>query len=140
MLILNGNQQGYVWKRYEDIVSPELEHIAPQTPTNGEPVANGYDPYNDEEHPEKGIVSGHYLDKIGNHLILPKSHNCQIGNVEFKGKYDTYKYTESQLEVRTIAEQCAKENGTDIKWTISCIELRRDKIVEKLMSVFSIKE
>ena len=93
-----------------------------------------------EEHPEKGIVSGHYLDKIGNHLILPKSHNCQIGNVEFKGKYDTYKYTESQLEVRTIAEQCAKENGTDIKWTISCIELRRDKIVEKLMSVFSIKE
>ena len=138
MLILNGKQQGYVWKRYEDIVSPELEHIAPIT-ENGN-VANGYDTYNDEEHPEKGIVSGHYLDTIGNHLILPKSHNCQIGNVEFKGKYDTYKHTESQLEVRAIAEKCAKENGTDIKWTIKCIELRRGKIVEKLMSIFSIKE
>lgn len=138
VLILNGAQQGYGWKHYEDIVSPELEHIAPQTATKDEPIANGYDNYDDEEHPEKGIVSGHYLDTIGNHLILPKSHNCQIGNVEFIGKYRTYTHTESQMEVRAIADQCAKENGTDIKWTIKCIELRRDKIVEKLMSIYSI--
>ena len=88
-LVANSGENGYAWKRYSEIVSPELEHIAPQTPTDGHPVANGYGDYNDVSDHENGIVSGHWLDSIGNHLILPKSHNCKIGNIPFANKHET---------------------------------------------------
>ncbi len=41
----NQGKSGYAPIRYDSIESPELEHIAPQTPTNGEPIAAGYCEY-----------------------------------------------------------------------------------------------
>lgn len=35
----NHGKNGYSLTRFDNIESPELEHIAPQTPTNGEPIA-----------------------------------------------------------------------------------------------------
>ena len=67
---------------YEEIEKPQLEHIAPQTPTKGEPIAAGYCEY-DDEFKEK------YLDCLGNYLLLSASHNCSIGNVPFADKRET---------------------------------------------------
>lgn len=134
-LIANNDQAGYGWKRFDEIVSPELEHIAPQTQPDENP-ASGYGDYEDKSAPENGIVSGHWLDSIGNHLILPKSHNCQIGNKPFKDKVDTYKHSEQQLEVGKIADERKAETGT-LCWDKVCIERRRNAIVLKLMEIYS---
>ena len=135
-LIANGVQAGYSWKHFDEIVSPELEHIAPQKPTDDSPVANGYGEYEYAEVPGEGIVSGHWMDSIGNHLILPKSHNCQIGNEPFKDKFDTYTHSEQQQEVRTIAEKRKDEMGI-LCWDKICIERRRDHITKTLMKIYS---
>lgn len=135
-LIAGAEEGGYSWQRFSDIVSPELEHIAPQTPTNDEPLANGYGAYEDADNPESGIVSGRWLDSIGNHLILPKSHNCQIGNKPFSDKFATYTHSEQQLEVRKIAEERKAITG-ELVWDKTCIEHRRDCIVNAIMGVYS---
>lgn len=134
-LVTNSGENGYAWKRYSEIVSPELEHIAPQTPTDGHPVANGYGDYDDVKNPENGIVSGHWLDSIGNHLILPKSHNCKIGNISFESKQETYTHSDQQLEVREMSRMRQAEVGR-LVWDKTCIERRRNKIVETLMKVY----
>ena len=138
-LVTNSGENGYAWKRYSEIVSPELEHIAPQTPTDGHPVANGYGDYNDVSDPENGIVSGHWLDSIGNHLILPKSHNCKIGNIPFANKHETYTHSAQQLEVREMSRIRQAEVG-QLVWDKTCIERRRNKIVEALMKVYSMNK
>lgn len=138
-LVTNSGENGYAWKRYSEIVSPELEHIAPQTPTDGHPVANGYGDYDDANDPENGIVSGHWLDSIGNHLILPKSHNCKIGNIPFANKHETYTHSAQQLEVREMSRIRQAEVGR-LVWDKTCIERRRNKIVEALMKVYSINK
>ena len=138
-LVTDGDQQGYDWKRYEEIVSPELEHIAPQTESGGNAEASGYGKYVDEEVPDDGIVSGHWLDSIGNHLILPKSHNCQVGNRDFKVKYDSYTHTESQHEVREIVDKHLGETKEPM-WTKGCIQERRDNIVKALVILFTLSK
>ena len=138
-LVTNSGENGYAWKRYSEIVSPELEHIAPQTPTDGHPVANGYGDYDDANDPENGIVSGHWLDSIGNHLILPKSHNCKIGNIPFANKHETYTHSAQQLEVREMSRIRQAVVGR-LVWDKTCIERRRNKIVEVLMKVYSINK
>ena len=135
-LIANGSQAGYGWRRFDEIVSPELEHVAPQTPTDDSPVANGYGAYEDMDVPENGIVSGHWMDSIGNHLILPKSHNCQIGNSPFEDKLKTYTHSEQQIEVRQIAKVRTSEIGY-LCWDKICIERRRDLIIKVLMEIYS---
>lgn len=138
-LLRNGDQQGYKWKYFDALVSPELEHIAPLTPTDGKPVANGYGQYDNETRPEEGIVSGHWIDSIGNQLILPKSHNCQIGNCPFCDKYETYTHSEQQLKVRTIADR-RKSEEKKLVWDKTCIERRSKSIVKILMSVYSLSD
>jgi hypothetical protein len=44
----NNGKKGYAYTRFDTIVSPELEHIAPQTPTNNKPISAGYCEYDDE--------------------------------------------------------------------------------------------
>ena len=76
---------------FSDLIRNEsIEHIAPQTPTNGDPIANGYGVYNDKENPENGIVSGEWLNSVGNLMLISQSHNSSIGNKPFSDKLQSY--------------------------------------------------
>lgn len=113
-------KSGYSSTRFDKITSPELEHIAPQTPTDGKPVAAGYCDY-DEEFRQQ------YIDCLGNYLLLSKSHNCSVGNKPFLDKRNSYNHSEQQREIQKLTA----ENSV---WTKEQIKKRKDKIITFLMS------
>lgn len=91
LYIANENHQTPHKVTFTDLISNEnIEHIAPQTPTNGDPLANGYGSYEDAEIPEKGIVSGNWLNSVGNLMLISQKHNSSIGNKPFLHKLQSY--------------------------------------------------
>ena len=112
-------KKGYTPTRYDKIVSPELEHIAPQTPTDGKPVASGYCEYDDE-------FKQQYIDCLGNYMLLSKSHNCSVGNKPFVDKRSSYNHSEQQREVQKMTTQNAI-------WAKEEIQKRKVKIIDFLM-------
>lgn len=106
---------GYAYTRYDKIISPELEHIAPKTPTNDEPVAAGYCEY-DEEFEQQ------YIECLGNYLLLSKSHNCSVGNKPFTDKRSSYNHLAQQREIQDMTSD--KE-----VWTKYLINQRKSKII-----------
>lgn len=115
-LLSSKKKKGYKFMMYNQIEKPELEHIAPQTPTNGTPVATGYCKYDDD-------FINEYLNCIGNYLLISKSHNSSIGNIPFKEKRDSYNVLEQQREI------CEMTNDKPI-WNKKKIKNRRDKIIK----------
>lgn len=115
-------KKGYASTRFDKIDSPELEHIAPQTPTDGKPVAAGYCDYDEE-------FKNQYIDCLGNYLLLSKSHNCSVGNKPFADKRATYNHLSQQREVQEIT----KENQI---WTKELIQFRKKKIVNFILENF----
>jgi len=113
-------KSGYTPTRYDKIVSPELEHIAPQTPTDGKPVAAGYCEYDDE-------FKQQFIDCLGNYLLLSKSHNCSVGNNPFADKRATYNHLSQQREIQKMT----KDNPT---WTKDLIQKRKEKIIQFIMT------
>ena len=93
--LINQGEKGYPLTRFDNIESPELEHIAPQTPTNGEPVAAGYCEYDEE-------FRNQYIDCLGNYLLISKSHNCSVGNKPFIEKRRTYNNLAQQREIQNM--------------------------------------
>ena len=116
----SSGKSGYKLRRFDDIVNPELEHIAPQTPKNGGSIANGYCRYDEEFKKE-------YIDCLGNYLLLSKSHNCSVGNKPFSEKYKTYVYLAQQREIQKLVP----ENG---KWDKKVIKKRKDEIIKFIIS------
>lgn len=110
---------GYTASRFDKIISPELEHIAPQTPTNGEPLAAGYCEY-DEEFRQQ------YVDCLGNYLLLSKSHNCSVGNKPFSDKRESYTHLAQQREIQQMTEQLQM-------WSKQFIDQRKTKIVDFIL-------
>lgn len=110
-------KKGYTATRFDKIVSPELEHIAPQT----ENPEKGYDVY-DEEFINK------YINCLGNYLLLSKSHNCSVGNKPFTEKLGSYNHSEQQREIQRMTAQ-------NRVWTKDHIQSRKDKIVQFIMEV-----
>lgn len=106
-------KKGYSAIRFNQIENPELEHIAPQTPTNDEPIAAGYCEYDDE-------FKNQYIHCIGNYLLISKSHNCSVGNKPFIDKYNSYIHLSQQREIQRLA--------VDRVWNKSSIKLRKEKI------------
>lgn len=119
-LILEGDKHGYGFFSYDKINKPELEHIAPQTPTNGEPIAAGYCAYDED-------FKNNFLNCLGNYLLISKSHNSSIGNVPFKDKFESYTYLVQQREVQEIS----KERMT---WGKDEITKRKEKITKFIMT------
>ncbi len=115
-------KNGYSISRFDSIESPELEHIAPQTPTNGEPVAAGYCEYDEE-------FTNQYIDCLGNYLLLSKSHNCSVGNKPFAEKRSTYNHLAQQREIQKMTFE-------DKSWNKEKIDLRKDKIVRFILENF----
>ena len=94
------------------IVSPELEHIAPQT----ENPETGYDKYDEE-------FTNQYIDCLGNYLLISKSHNCSIGNRPFLEKRATYTYLAQQREIQELTKD-------EVIWNKEKIDIRHKKIVD----------
>ena len=111
-------KNGYSQTRFDKIISPELEHIAPKT----ENPKAGYDSY-DEEFKEK------FLDSIGNYLLLSKSHNCSIGNKPFKEKRLSFTHLKQQLEIQEMTKD--KE-----EWTKEHIKTRQEKIIKLIIEKY----
>lgn len=109
-------RNGYTPTRYDDIISPELEHIAPQT----ENPETGYDTYDEE-------FKNQYINCFGNFLLLSKSHNCSVGNIPFADKRASYAHLEQQREI----QEMTKYNPI---WTRDLIQKRKEKIIHYLMA------
>ena len=91
-------KNGYALTRFDAVIRPELEHIAPQTPTKGVPVAAGYPAYDEE-------FRNQYIDCLGNYLLLSKFHNCSVGNKPFQEKRDSYTHTAQQREIQDLSAE-----------------------------------
>jgi len=109
-------KSGYTATRFDKIVNPELEHISPQTPTDGKPVAAGYSRYTD-------TFKEQFIDCLGNYLLLSKSHNCSIGNKPFVDKRNSYNHLAQQREIQKMTSE-------EAKWTRDHIQARKDKIIK----------
>lgn len=124
---------------YEQLISKEsIEHIAPQTPTDGKPVANGYGEYKNLNEPEKGIESGGWMNSIGNLMLISQSHNSSIGNCPFADKLSSYKtiaLMKQQKEIDDFASQ--NEQGEKI-WDLDAIKRRRDAMLKAALEIWSL--
>ncbi len=112
-------KSGYLPTRFDRIISPELEHIAPTTEPEIKP--HGYGNYDEE-------FRNQYLNCLGNYLLLSKSHNCAVGNISFTRKTATYTQNEQQREVRSLVP----EDGI---WSKEIIQKRKDKIIAALIAM-----
>ena len=117
-LIQSEGKLGYSPVRYDAILNPHLEHIAPQT----ENPKNGYGEYDDE-------FKNQYIDCLGNYLLLSAYHNISIGNIPFEQKRETYTQLRQQQEVREMTE-------ADRYWDKDKIKMRKDKILKFLLETF----
>lgn len=118
--LVSERSKGYSKIPYESVASSDLEHIAPQN-AKGEPVSNGYPEYDDE-------FRNHYLDSLGNYLLLSASHNRGIGNIPFDEKRETYKNSpfKHQHEIYEMTESTQQ-------WTKALIDQRKQKIIDFIM-------
>ncbi|MEO6860812.1 MAG: DUF1524 domain-containing protein, partial [Microcoleus sp.] len=112
-------KSGYCPTRFDRIINPELEHIAPTTEPEKKP--HGYDNYDEE-------FRNQYLNCLGNYLLLSKSHNCAVGNISLSQKLATYNHNEQQREVRSVVS----ENGL---WSKEIIKNRKDKIIDVIVKI-----
>lgn len=117
-LIQSEGKFGYSPIRYDTILSPHLEHIAPQT----ENPESGYCEYDDD-------FKNQYIDCLGNYLLLSAPHNISIGNIPFEKKRETYTQLRQQQEVRDMTE-------SDHYWNKEKIKIRKDKILTFLIETF----
>lgn len=113
--------------------SEQIEHISPQTPPEGEVIANGYDVQVSGQYSEEFISD--YLNCIGNLMLISGSHNASIGNSSFKDKLTSYNKNpilNQQAEIETFLE------NNIIEWKIQHIEKRKNVIVEFALKRWSL--
>ena len=115
----NQNKDGYFPMRFDTIKDPELEHIAPQTATKGEPSSTGYCEYDED-------FKNQYLECLGNYLLISKPHNCSISNKPFKVKCTSYLTLVQHAEISQIHEN-------NPIWTKDLIKERKNKIVKFIL-------
>lgn len=119
---------------FNDLIRNEsIEHIAPQMPTNGNPLANGYGKYKDAEN---GIKSGHWLHCLGNLMLISQSHNSSIENQPFVNKLDSYgkdNLLHQQKEIQDFVED--KNNPV---WDVAAINRRHEKILKAAQEIWNL--
>ena len=105
-----------------NIKDEQIEHISPQTPTDGDPLASGYDITEENEYNEE--FNEDYLNCLGNLMLISGSHNKSIGNIAFSKKLKSYK--ENPLLNQHAEIKNYVDNG---KWTKFSIGMRHSKIL-----------
>ena len=116
------------------IDTEEIEHISPQTPTDGTKIEVGYDINEKGEYDVEFIEK--YLNSIGNLTLIDKKHNCAIGNKPFSEKLDSYKNSplKQQKEIETILNEVGKGE----RWGVEHIEKRKEKIISYAIKRWSL--
>ncbi len=120
---------------YADVISNEsIEHIAPQTQAN--PLENGYGVYEDKENPENGIVSGEWMNCVGNLMLMAGRQNSSLGNRPFADKLQVYGRDNLLNQQKEIIEFITdKEHPV---WDKSSIERRLNKIVSAVKEIWNL--
>ena len=107
------------------IENEQIEHISPKRPTNGEPLATGYDVDENNEYSDEFVEKR--LNCLGNLMLISGSHNASIGNEPFSEKLQSYK-SNPLLKQQAKIEDFLKDDS--IKWGDSEISKRRKEIVD----------
>lgn len=120
---------------YADVISNEsIEHIAPQTQAT--PLENGYGVYEDKENPGDGIVSGEWMNSIGNLMLMAGRQNSSLGNRPFADKLKVYGRDNLLNQQKDIIEFVTdKEHPV---WDKSSIERRFNKIVSAVKEIWNL--
>jgi hypothetical protein len=106
-----------------EIENEQIEHISPQTPTNGNPIETGYSIEANGNYSD--LFREYVLNSVGNLMLISGSHNSSIGNRPFNEKLDSYRSNpllKQQAEIPTFASE---ENP---RWDIKAIG-RRNKVI-----------
>jgi uncharacterized protein with ParB-like and HNH nuclease domain len=106
------------------IVGEQIEHISPQVPPSGEPLAIGYEVNEQNEYSEDFYNTK--LNCIGNLMLISASHNSSIGNKPFKEKLASYKQNPILKQQMEIEEFIQDEQ----LWDSDAIIKRKQKIVD----------
>jgi len=120
-----------------DLISNEsIEHIAPQTATNGNPIANGYGTYEDLETPENGIISGHWLNSVGNLMLISQEHNSKIGNKPFSKKLKSYGKDNLLNQQKEIIDFVIDKSNP--VWNKEAIKKRQEEILKAATEIWNL--
>lgn len=120
--LIQQGHSGYSPRRYDSIIHPHLEHIAPQTEPNIK--RHGYGNYNKD-------IFKNGIECIGNYLLLSENHNTSIGNSPFSDKLSTYIHLEQQRKLINFVE-----NRESPKWNEKAIHKRLNEIVDFILTTF----
>lgn len=122
---------------FKDLIRKEsIEHIAPQTPTDGNPIANGYGVYDDKENPVNGIISGEWLNCVGNLMLISQNHNSSIGNKPFAEKLASYGKVNLLNQQKEIIDFV--DDKSNPIWNQNAIKKRKEKIIMAVMDIWNL--
>lgn len=109
------------------ITDQQIEHISPQTPTNGDNIASGYDTDADRKYSQDFIQE--YLHCLGNLMLISGTHNRSIGNKPFSDKLSSYNENpllNQQAEIKAFIDAELPN-----RWDMAAIDRRHSKIVNQ---------
>lgn len=116
-------RRGYICGNVE-IEDESIEHISPQTEPE-EIVTTGY------EVDTNGLYTKdfreNYLNKLGNLMLISRSHNSSIGNKPFKDKLQSYKDNALLRQQAQIKDYV--EDESEPVWNSECIDKRHAKMI-----------
>ncbi|MDC9724036.1 MAG: DUF262 domain-containing HNH endonuclease family protein [Urechidicola sp.] len=118
--------KGYSIKKFS-IENEQIEHISPQTPTNGEPLETGYEVDENNEYSEE--FKTNVINSLGNLMLISGSHNASIGNKPFSEKVRSYNQNPLLNQQAEIKDYAINENE-QLVWKSKSITRRHNYIVE----------
>ena len=121
-----------------EIVRPSIEHIAPQTATHDDPLAAGYGAYENIENKDKGIVTGGWMNALGNLVLLSLTHNIKVSNHPFAEKiseYESLGLLRQQMEIKDFA---TRPIDGGCVWDVDAIARRHAHILGWAMRYWNI--
>ena len=107
------------------IENEQIEHISPQVPPEGEPLASGYDVDQDNKYSQEFMEKK--LNCIGNLMLISGSHNASIKNSPFEEKCNSYisnPLLKQQAEIPKFLKNGEK------KWKTEQIDARKETILK----------
>ena len=118
-------RKGYILNGSVGIESESIEHISPQTEPD-EVVESGY------EIGTTGLYSKdfreNYINKLGNLILISKSHNSAIGNKPFADKLQSYN-DNPLLRQQAQIKEFVKDEYKPV-WDSEAIDSRHQKMLE----------
>ena len=124
--------RGYKFE-LKEIENPQIEHIYPQTETikeSGKELESGYC---DDE---KDNFLKEYMHCIGNLMLIPKSHNCSIGNEPFETKLASYENS-PLIQHKEIKKFASKNEKGVLIWDTNAIDERHEKLENFVLETWS---